>query len=74
MEKFGQRFVVKCNDLKFKLTVDRNGEKGHVSEHVWMLGGTWCDSHGWNMHACMQLQFYCVCGGAKRHTSMMCIR
>ena len=29
-EKLGHQFIVRCNHLKFKLTTERNGERGNV--------------------------------------------
>lgn len=29
-ERLGYRFMVKCNRLDFKLTMERNGERGNV--------------------------------------------
>ena len=30
-ERLGYRFMVKCNRLDFKLTTERNGERGNVN-------------------------------------------
>ena len=33
-ERLGYRFMVKCNHLEFKLTTERNGEKGNVRIYI----------------------------------------